>query len=122
MDDRQKRIDEINDYTDALSDLGPMYYNRQGEPISLGEWCVDMEDQSMRRVAEDFVGPYRVSTVWLGIDHSFGSGGPPLIFETAVFHIGSLMDREMHRYATELEAKAGHAGVVDRLKALVDTN
>lgn len=37
-----------------------------------------------RHVAVTIIGPYRISTVFLGIDHQFG-GGPPLLFETMVF-------------------------------------
>jgi hypothetical protein len=52
-----------------------------------------------------------LSTVWLGLDHSFGAG-PPLIFETMVF--GGPNDEEQERYSTEEEAKAGHAAMVER--------
>lgn len=38
-------------------------------------------DDSQRRVALSKVGPVTVSTVFLGINHQFGSG-PPILFET----------------------------------------
>lgn len=50
-------------------------------------------------------GKVMVSTVFLGLDHSFGQG-PPLLFETLVFE-GSL-DGEMDRYSTWAEAEKGH--------------
>ena len=57
-----------------------------------------------------------ISTVWLGIDHSF-SGGPPLIFETMVFPSkDNLREQLYRRYTTEAEAKAGHAQIVYDLK------
>jgi len=61
------------------------------------------------RVAETTLPNGRwVSTVWLGLDHSFGSG-PPLIFETMVFQNRSDMgDLDCERYSTEAEAIAGH--------------
>ena len=49
-----------------------------------------------------------VSTVWLGCNHNY-SDGPPLIFETMVFPVGSYYDLDCRRYATEAEARAGHA-------------
>jgi len=49
----------------------------------------------------------RVSTVFLGLDHSFHDGGPPVLFETMVF--GGEFDQEQERYCTLEEAKQGHA-------------
>jgi hypothetical protein len=56
-----------------------------------------------------------VSTVWLGLDHSFGSG-PPLIFETMVFRSkdGPLHDLECDRYSTEVDALAGHSRLCEK--------
>ena len=95
-----------------------VYYDRQGTSISLGGWARLMEDQDYRRVGWDEVGPYHVSTVWLGIDHAF-DGGPPIIFETMIFDtrrmtVSILNDQEypesvwQDRYCTELSAQAGH--------------
>jgi hypothetical protein len=53
-----------------------------------------------------------VSTVWLGIDYNFGTG-PPLIFETMVFHSkDTLSELDLDRYATLAEAEAGHIAMV----------
>lgn len=47
-----------------------------------------------------------VSTVFLGVDHSFG-GGKPILFETMVF--GSCAhDEACERYSTYEEAERGH--------------
>lgn len=48
----------------------------------------------------------RVSTVFLGIDHSFGIGGPPILFETMIF--GGEHDQYQDRCATYKEAKKMH--------------
>lgn len=56
----------------------------------------------------------KVSTVFLGIDHRFGMAGPPILFETMVF--GGLLDQEQMRYATMVEARAGHVAMVARVK------
>lgn len=83
------------------------YYDRQGRPITLEQWGASI--RAARRVAETTLPNGRwVSTVWMGLDHSFGSG-PPLIFETMVFpgkdDMGEL---DCDHYSTEAEAIAGH--------------
>lgn len=71
-----------------------------------------MQDWDYKRVALHEDGEKRrVSTVWLGIDHSFGDGGPPIIFETMVFGYEGWDDFQL-RYATEDEAKTTHDEVV----------
>lgn len=70
-----------------------------------------------KRVGLDEFGPYTVSTVWLGIDHGFGRGALPLIFETMVFGPGGHSDeREQVRVATLAEAKATHAAMVEEYR------
>ena len=55
-----------------------------------------------------------VSTVFLGIDHSFG-GGPPLLFETMVFPSKeNFRDLGMDRYTTWEEAEKGHKKMVKK--------
>ena len=90
------------------------YYDRQGKPISLQTWAHLMEDREYCRVDETLVDNTRVSTVWLGIDYSFGRGGAPIIFETMVF--GGPMDQEPYRWSTEQEAVDGHRMAVDAVR------
>lgn len=68
-----------------------------------------------RRVAEDVVEGWTISTVFLTLDHSFGHG-PPLVFETMVFPEGSYSELYCDRYSTKAEALAGHKAVVEGLK------
>ncbi|MFC5996924.1 hypothetical protein ACFQE5_22190 [Pseudonocardia hispaniensis] len=89
------------------------YYDRQGNPITLDDWVATFRHND-GRVALDTVGAVTVSTVHLGIDHSFGSGRP-LIFETMV--LGGPLDEEQARYSSEVEAVAGHQQVVARVHA-----
>jgi hypothetical protein len=87
------------------------YYNRKGEEITGAEWGTSFEnDGDQRRVAETTLPNGRwVSTVWLGLDHSFRHEGPPLIFESMVFPSkGDMSDMDCERYATEAEARQGH--------------
>ena len=51
----------------------------------------------------------RVSTVFLGLDHSFG-GGTPILFETMIF--GGKHNDYQERYASWEEAEAGHLQAV----------
>ena len=80
----------------------------------LREWALWYEQREKRVVAQAKAGEYRVSTVFLGLDHSFGDG-PPVLFETMVF--GGKWDNHMDRYCTKAEAEAGHRDVVSRLLA-----
>ena len=63
-----------------------------------------------RRVAISEEGDVRVSTVFLGLDHQFGSG-PPLLFETMIF--GGEHNEYQERYSTWEEAEAGHKVACD---------
>lgn len=75
------------------------------------EPCEDVQvwaqwfESADRQVADDHVGDIHVSTIFLGLDHSW-SGTLPLLFETMVFG-GALNDNEW-RYATWEEAEVGH--------------
>ena len=54
---------------------------------------------------------FHVSTVWLGLDHSFSldRDRPPVIFETMVFtEFGGGGDVYCQRYSTEKQALRGH--------------
>ena len=67
-----------------------------------------------RAVANDVVGEARVSTVFLVIDHGFGDGEAPVLFESMVF--GGPLDGEQVRYRTWDEAERGHADLLARVK------
>ena len=74
------------------------------------EWGVFFNDMEQRRIAHTKVSPkVSVSTVFLGLDHSF-SGGPPLLFESLVF--GGKHDGDMLRYASYADAVKGHNELV----------
>lgn len=83
--------------------------------------CVGVEewerwfDMANRHVAFTQINSQvEVSTLFLGIDHSFGRPGPPILFETMIF--GGEHDQDRWRYSSWDEAKAGHDAVVKRLK------
>ena len=66
-------------------------------------------------MALDQVGNKFVSTVFLGLDHSFGFGGPPPLFETAIFDRDDRANIDMWRYSTWDEAMAGHKAACNGL-------
>jgi hypothetical protein len=92
------------------------YYDQAGRPISLLEWVMLFEDFEGRRVGHDELYGYEVSTVWLGIDYSWGAG-PPLIFETMVFGPEGGFDVDCQRYSTEDEARVGHEEMLTLIRA-----
>lgn len=105
---------------------GTWFYDRQGKPLSIEDADPRLGDPNYKRVAEDTIGPYWVSTVWIGIDMGFMRGGPPIIFETMVFahtttdsKLGPPTDY-CDRYATEEQALAGHEAICTLIRATID--
>ena len=89
------------------------------EPVAteLMAWSKWFEaNVTKRHVADEMVGDVRVSTVFLGVDHQYMDGGPPLLFETMIFRDG-VADDLMERCSTWDEALAQHAQVVERVQA-----
>lgn len=70
--------------------------------LTWGNWFRDIEQ---RRIGDDKFNGVRVSTVFLGLNHNFGSG-EPVLFETMIF--GGPLDNETWRYATYDQAERGH--------------
>jgi hypothetical protein len=75
-----------------------------------------------RLVALTQIGDYRVSTVFLGIDHNFSDEGDPLVFETMIF--GGNFDGEdeyQTRCSTWEQAEAQHREAINYLGILLHT-
>lgn len=74
---------------------------------------------------------YEISTVDLGLDHSFG-GEKPLYYETMIFlieNIGKIDDRKENifedyqvRYSTQEEAIEGHRLAIEFVKEVLKNN
>lgn len=90
-----------------------LHYDRQGRPCSMRRWQELVGGENRVIAQTRFANGILVSTVYLGLIHGEDSSGRPLIFETMVFHpsTGS-QDQACRRYASELEAKAGHLAMV----------
>ena len=70
-----------------------------------GKWF----ETGNRNVGKDNINDIKVSTVFLGLDHSFGHG-KPLLFETMIF--GGKHDEYQERYESWEEAEEGHKKAV----------
>lgn len=64
-------------------------------------------ETSDRVVKRDTVNGCNVSTVFLGLDHSFEHGAEPVLWETMIF--GGPHDNYQDRYTSYDAAVAGHA-------------
>lgn len=105
------------------------YYDMDGESISIGEWAMLLEKKGPWQGAGTFgwidqtpVGDMIVSTIWLGLDHSFQwppVEKPAAIFETMVFKFTGMLfeidygDVACWRYGSKEAARAGHDHAVD---------
>jgi hypothetical protein len=68
----------------------------------------------MKRVAIDYIDNIKISTVFLGWDHSFMEESTPILFETMIF--GGEYDEFQRRYETYNEALQGHTEAVEMVK------
>jgi len=96
--------------------------NKSNYPIQCDdneEWSKWMQENN-RIVNHDFVGDILISTVFLGVDHSWG-GGPPELFETMTFAKDeSPWDHTViGRYTFWDEAVDGHEKAVREISSYV---
>lgn len=110
-----------------------LYFDRSGAPLNVLQWAALFENWTYRCIEVTYLGKewpagmwpkswpkrkwrcsVRISTVWLGLNHNFGSG-TPLIFETMIF--GGALDGSEIRYGTIQEARIGHQEMVRRAEA-----
>lgn len=98
--------------------MNALYYvlNAAGEPeptndaLVWQDWFARSSRDGSRIIARDRderpgAPDVRVSTVFLGLDHSFG-GGPPILWETMIF--GGPHDGYQRRYTSRDAAFIGH--------------
>lgn len=105
----------------------PVLIDDEDDAVRVRRWGCGMKElrrtKGMRVALTEGLGrdgKYRVSTVFLGLDHSFSFGKdlPPVLFETMVFHADTGgRDYDCERYHTWEEAEAGHAAVVEKVLA-----
>ena len=95
------------------------YYtlNALGEPVGTNDamvWARWFETANRHLAHDQLSGDVRVSTVFLGLDHSFSQTRLPLLWETLVF--GGPLDGEMYRYESRLQAMQGHQTMVEKVR------
>lgn len=76
--------------------------------LTWGKW---FETPGSRTIGRNKIGKIYISTVFLGIDHNFGCGGPPILFETMIFK--GKHDKYQERYRNLKDAKEGHLKAVE---------
>lgn len=75
-----------------------------------GRWFQDNNNSIENTVVEGI----KISTVFLGIDHSFEDDTEPILFETMIF--GGEHDQYQRRYSDIEQAKIGHQKVIELVK------
>lgn len=95
--------------------MNSLYYvlDESHNPVAatLLQWAEFSGNLSNVRVAEDYVGSIRVSTIFIGTNIHFNE--PPLVFETIVFRA---QEDYQARYTTWSEAIAGHQKILEAVK------
>jgi hypothetical protein len=93
-------------------------YKLEGHEVipvdDLLEWAHWFETAKRHVAYNEIDGNVQVSTVFLGLDHSFGGLGRPVLFETMVF--GGPLNGEQERYCTWDEAEAGHKAILEKVR------
>lgn len=118
--DKINEIDRVDrsDPSHRKRDLPPLYYDRDLEPITLGQWAMLHESQSYRFIRRTVLpNRYWIATIWTGINEE--GDDPPVVMESAVFHLDPDADRlgepRLQTYhATVTAALAAHDGLVRR--------
>jgi len=87
---------------------------------SIEEWADWFEHADNRLLTQTQVRQARISTVFLGIDHSFDTAenAPPILFETMIF--GGAYDQFQWRYTSAEEALIDHEKIVKMVMLGID--
>ena len=103
--------------------MGDQYYILKGKlavPVKdHWAWATWLETAD-RHVAKTQIGGCWISTVFLGLDHSFGFGELPLLFETMIFRGGE--GRDCWWCSTWEEAEKQHAMAVEVVRREIREN
>lgn len=73
------------------------------------EYSHQSKGKDNRILQQDHIGGIFISTIFLGLDHSFGVG-PPILWETMIFRGKDV--QWMRRYRTRAQAVRGHKKAV----------
>ncbi len=122
-------LDSITKFGEIFPQIEPRWYrlnpnDHSIEPIPnerFLEGAMQLGDRTLCQVAFDEIAGVRISTTFLGLDHRFEPGGPPLVFETMIFPPAleeRYFERDQWRYSTWDDAEASHQALADGLRRL----
>lgn len=92
--------------------------NKNAIPCSVDDWIEQREQMrktKTKHVADEMIGHFRISTVWVGLNHNLGKNGEPLLFETMVFDQNG-DDIYCAHYWTWQQAEEGHKKAIQWVK------
>lgn len=92
--------------------------NKKPYEVSLQESYKIYDDPNMKITKQDKIGDILVSTVFLGMDHSYEKQGNPILWETMIF--GGEHDLYQERYSSHEDALIGHQRALDLVNSSVD--
>lgn len=93
----------------------PMWFDKQGKPLKMGEWARLFEHTEYRRVERTvFINNAEISTIWVGIH--FSAHKDPYLFETSIWHPNAKRWDTVAKYKTLEDAKKGHAAKVKEMQ------
>lgn len=104
-----------------------MYYvlDKDGNPVKwrgdVTSWALTVAKQ--RKIVRTKIGDLTVSTVFLGMDHSFDESGPPLLFETMIFRDsgdGGSLDFQIRSSSMKGAVEDHHIGIGRAVDELLD--
>lgn len=97
-----------------------MYYDLDGNELTIEQYAA-LGDRP-QHIGNTNTRKFHISTVWLGINHNWDREGPPLIFETMVFHCyqhtgrAKRLIRSEWRWSSKEEATIGHGLISESVK------
>lgn len=97
-----------------ISDKHYILEGKEPKEATLQEWG-NWFNTADRHVDRTQINGKDVSTVFLGLDHNYGPGTTPVLFETMIFGLDG-HDEYCERYCTWEEAEAGHAKAIQWVK------
>ena len=96
------------------------YFDKLGRAITLMEWAALMQDLGYIRIGLSKLGhgpsKKRLSTVWMGLNHSLVDHGPPVIFESMLFQTVTWCELGSWRTSTVEDARATHWNLASRYR------
>lgn len=104
------------------------FFNKLGTPIDQEKWAARQAAPEYwmlrwQKLLTADRGLVEVQTIWEGVDVTYKGEGIPLIFSTMITCEGDERNGfDLHRYATQEAAVAGHEAIVATLTPAVSLN